>query len=455
MNGEMDHKLILIIATLVLFGIVMVYSATSIMCSKNKNIADSSYYLKKQLIRVAIGTVALVVASRIDYRIWGRFSWTILLISVALLIATSVVGVMVKGANRWLDLGAATLQPSEMAKLGVIIFLAEYLARNRQQLGRFFKGLLPAVIPVGIVAIFIATQPNFGMAISLSVVALVMLFVAGVRVKHLLYLALPTIPVLCIGIATSSHARQRIMTFLYGGDPLGDAFQINQSLIAIGAGGLTGKGIGQGMQKLFYIPEIHTDFVFAVVGEELGFLGATVLLVLFLVFTWRGLKVAMRAPDSFGQNLAIGITAMIFIYATLNVGVVLKLLPTTGIPLPFISYGGSALLVTMISCGILLNISSHVRVPLEEPIPEREAPAITISSNRQGVSPCIYPERDTITISSNRQDVSPCIYPERNTLDTTILAEEVDACSYGRRRDRRTSDTGTQYRPRVVSSGGR
>ncbi len=414
MLSHIDKKLLLVIAILMLFGVVMIYSATSIMCAKRADIADSTFYLKKELIRVGIALAGLLAASQIDYKLYKRFAPLILggaaLMLVALTIPRFAAG-SIKGANRWLDFGGASVQPSEFAKLAIIIFLAEYLSKKGPILDNFKKGFLPAAVVVIAIIGFVALQPNYGMAIAMSVVAVVMFFVAGVKIRHMAYVALPAIPLMTLAIMHSKHAHQRIVTFLYGGDPLGDAFQINQSLIAIGTGGILGKGIGHGVQKLFYLPEIHTDFIFAVIGEELGLLGTTVVLVLFLLFAWRGIKIAMRAPDNFGQYLAIGITSMVFIYAMLNLGVVLRMIPTTGIPLPFISYGGSALVITMISCGILLNISSHVQTPIEERI------AI---------------------------------------LEDEPPMEGFDADFYGWRRNRRTSDTRAEHRTGIVSpSSGR
>jgi len=406
----MDGKLLIIVVVFILFGVIMVYSATSIMCVKRACIGDSTYYLKREIARAGIALLAMIAASHIDYRLYKKFAPVFIAIAGLLLVALTLprfAAGSIKGANRWLNLGAANLQPSEIAKLALIIFIAEYLARKRSLIGDFWKGFFPIVAIIGIFVIAIAAQPNYGMAIAIAAVATIMLFVARAKLLHMAYIAIPAVPALIFAIMHSEHAQRRVNTFLHGGDPLGDAFQINQSLIAIGAGGIAGKGIGQGIQKLFYIPEIHTDFIFAVIGEELGFLGTTTVLVMFGLFAWRGLKIAMRAPDAFGRNLSIGLTSMIIVYATLNIGVVLKVIPTTGIPLPFISYGGSALLVTMISCGILLNISTHVRTPLIEHI-----------------------------------ELPECAFD----------LEGIDANPDGRRRNRRTSDPGAEYCPGIVGT---
>ncbi len=406
----MDKQLLLIVAILTLTGIVMVYSATSIMCAKMECYSSSTYFLKQQLIRVGVALAGFVLATQLDYRLLKKWSFVILILSALLLLALTIprfAAGSIKGANRWLDLGAANIQPSEITKLALIIFLAEYLAKKRKTIGDFKKTFLPVVGISGLFIIAVALQPNYGMAIAISIVTAIMFFVAGARFLHLAAIAVPTSIAMVLAIMHSDHAQRRVMTFINGGDLLGDGFQIRQSLIAIGAGGLTGKGIGQGIQKLFYIPEIHTDFIFAVIGEELGFLGTTFILILFALLAWRGIKIAMRAPDAFGQNLAIGITAMISVYTAINIGVVLKLIPTTGIPLPFISFGGSALLITMVSCGILLNISTHVWTPLVEHI---------------------------------------------SVPDEIEIPEGPDASLDGRRRNRRTSNPGAEYRPGVVST---
>ena len=368
MIGKADKMLFWITILLISVGIVMIYSATSIMCAKTARIGYSTYYLQRELFRVALGTVLMLIASRVDYRRYKRISWVFLTFAGLLLVATSIPGFTggaVKGATRWLSIGGKTFQPSEIAKLALIVFLAEYLSRKGEVLNRFWKGFVPAVAIVGAVVLLVAMEPNYGMAVAIVMISTIMFFVAGVPIRSLIYIGAPSAAVLAIAIMNSHHARQRIITFFNGGDLLGSGFQINQSLIALGTGGIFGKGIGNGVQKLFYVPEIHTDFIFSVIGEELGLIGGIAILTLFLLFSWRGLKIAMRAPDRYGYNLAIGLTSMVFVHAALNIGVVLKLLPTTGIPLPFISYGGSALIVTMVSCGILLNISSHATRPLE------------------------------------------------------------------------------------------
>jgi len=368
-KGKLDKQLLIITTLLVIVGMIMIYSATSVMCVKNEKINRSTFYLIKQLKRVLIAAVGFVLALFIDYRLYRKYALVLLTGAAVLMLAIQIPQLTghAKGASRWLELADnASIQPSELAKLALLLFLADYLAKRQEIMGDFLHSVLPAVAIVGVVVGIIAQQPNYGMAVAISMIAGVMFFAGGVRISHLVYITIPALGVIVYGIMHSQHAFQRVETYLAGGDPLKDAFQINQSLIAIGAGGFTGKGLGRSMQKMFYIPEIHTDFVFAVLGEELGFIGGLSILVLFILFAWRGLRISMRAPDRFGQLLAVGITAMIFIYALLNIGVVIGLLPTTGIPLPFISYGGSALLVNMIACGVLLNISSATESPLDK-----------------------------------------------------------------------------------------
>ncbi len=412
MFERMDKKLLIIIAVMVLFGVVMVYSASSIQYAKKKN--DPMYKLRPDIFNVAVASLGLYIAAKIDYRKYRKFAWPFLIFAAVLLFAVWIPWIgagEINGAQRWLDLRVAKFQPAEIVKLALIVFLAAYLSHKGPLLKEFKRGFLVPAFVVGVLVLDIALQPSIGTAFAFAAVSAVMFYVAGVRFRYLLYVGLGAVFAFASMIAISEHGTQRIMTWLVGGDPLGDAFQVNQSLIAIGSGGLFGTGIGQGVQKLFYIPEIETDFIFAVVGEELGFLGTTSVLVLFALFAWRGLKIAMRARDDFGRNLAIGIVTMITIHAAINIGMVLGVLPNTGVPLPFLSYGGSNLLFTMVSCGVLLNISSHVRTPLDEHL---------------------------------------AVLDER-------LMEGVYASAYSRRRNRRPFDSGVKYRPGAIepSSGRR
>ncbi|MCD6417987.1 putative lipid II flippase FtsW [bacterium] len=358
---------------IVLFGTVMVYSASSI--TSQSRFGDPMFFLKRQLIRLVLGFGAMALGMWLDYHIWQRYAvWAMIGICAFLLLPLipQFAGMgPVKGASRWVRLfGSSSLQPSELAKFAMIIFLAEELSRRRQLLESFCDGIVPIIIPVAVLLGLIVLQPNFGMVIGLSFVAVAMMLVAGIPIKHFVYVSIPGFALLGLLMLKSHHAFLRLKSFFTSGDPLHEGYQIAQSLIALGSGGIFGVGLGQSKQKIFYLPEAHTDFIFAVIGEELGLVGATAVVMIFAYITWRGIRVALRAPDRFGAYLAFGSTATIFTFAMINLGVVTRLLPTTGIPLPFVSYGGSQLVVHMFIIGVLLNISSAVKVPVAKPIIE-------------------------------------------------------------------------------------
>ena len=345
------------------FGIVMVYSASAIMATDRFH--DPYFFLKKQLIWALLGAIGLLAAVRFDYRRLERWQWPILISAAVLLVLVLVPPFAhpINGTRRWLRLGPASFQPAELAKLALVVYLAAYLARRREGLADFWRGLVPPLAIAGLLAVLVLAQPDLGNCLTLVIVTFGLLFLAGVRLRHLLLVLAPALPLLALAIWMAPYRLRRIMTFLDPwADQRGGGFQIIQSWLALGSGGLVGRGIGESKQKLFYLPEAHTDFIFAVVGEELGFLGAVGLLTLFVVLIWRGLRVGVRAPDAFGAYLALGITVLIATQALVNLGVVTGLLPTKGLPLPFVSFGGSALFTTMLSTGVLLNISQHANV---------------------------------------------------------------------------------------------
>ena len=361
---DFDRNIFWAVVALVLVGTVMIYSATSVTSAKK--FGDPMFFLKRQLVRVVIGFGALYLGLKIDYHFWQRYAFWMLVVVGGLLVLPLVpqlAGIgAVKGANRWVRLfGSSTLQPSELAKFAIITFVAEECSRRRQVLSDLRDGIVPIILPVGAVLVAILLQPNFGMVVGLSLVVGSMLIVAGVPLRYFLYGGIPAAGGLLIMMLTSTHAYMRLKSFFSSSDPLGDGYQALQSLIAIGSGGIFGLGLGQGKQKIFYLPEAHTDFIFSVIGEELGFLGAVMVVLLFGYIVWRGLRVVLRAPDRFGAYLAFGITAEIMFFALINLGVVTRLMPTTGIPLPFVSYGGSQLVVHMFMVGVLLNISASAQ----------------------------------------------------------------------------------------------
>ena len=361
---EFDRHILWSVVILVIIGTVMIFSATS--ATSKGRFGDSAFFLKRQIIRVIIGFGAMYLGMRIDYHLWQRYAFWMLVAVSGLLILPLIpqlAGIgAVKGANRWVRIfGSSTLQPSELAKFALIVFVAEECSRRRQVLSDFRHGILPIIGPVAVVLVAILLQPNFGMVMGLLMVVSSMLIFAGVPMRYFVYGGIPAGIVLTILMLTSTHAYMRLKSFFSTSDPLGDGYQALQSLIAIGSGGFFGLGLGQGKQKIFYLPEAHTDFIFAVIGEELGFLGTAFVILVFAYLVWRGLRVVLRAPDRFGAYVAFGIISEIMFFALINLGVVTRLIPTTGIPLPFISYGGSQLLVHMFMAGVLLNISASAR----------------------------------------------------------------------------------------------
>src|SRR5712692_4932005 len=344
-------------------GIVMVYSASAIVAADR--FQDPYLFLKKQLVWALLGAGCLLAALRIDYRRLERLGWPILLAAGVLLVLVLVppLAQPINGTRRWLRLGPVSFQPAELAKLALVIYLAGYFTRTREGIEDVRRGLLQPLVIAAALAGLILIQPDLGNCLTLVAVTFALLYLAGSPVRYLGFVTAAALPFVALSIWLAPYRLRRITTFIDPwSDPRGSGFQIIQSWLALGSGGLFGRGIGESKQKLFYLPEAHTDFIFAVIGEELGFVGAMTIIALFAVLVWRGLRVGLRAPDPFGAYLALGITVLIATQTLVNLGVVTGALPTKGLPLPFISFGGSALLVTMMSTGVLLNISQHADV---------------------------------------------------------------------------------------------
>jgi len=344
-------------------GVVMVYSASAIVAADRFN--DPYLFLKKQLFWALLGVACLLGALRLDYRRLERIGWPILIVAGVLLVLVLVppLAQPINGTRRWLRLGFMSFQPAELAKLALVIYLAGYLTQKRDELADFRRGLLPPLLIAGALAVLILAQPDLGNCLTLVAVTFALLYLAGGRARYLGAIIGAALPFIALAIFLAPYRMRRITTFLDPwSDPRRSGFQIIQSWLAFGGGGLFGRGIGESKQKLFYLPEAHTDFIFAVIGEELGFVGALAVIALFAILIWRGLRVGLRAPDPFGAYLALGITVLIATQTLVNLGVVTGALPTKGLPLPFISFGGSALLVTMVGTGVLLNISQHAHV---------------------------------------------------------------------------------------------
>jgi len=355
-----DKLLFTAMLLLVCTSVVMVYSASAVMAGELYH--NQYLFLFKQLTFALLGLLLVQLIMRVDYRKYREppVIWTCLGV-VALGLVAVLFGEARNGAQRWLNLGGLGIQPSELAKICVIMFVAALLERRMDRIDEPGRTLLPIAAVLGAVIGLILLEPDLGTAVSIVMIASVMIFAAGINYKYVAGLALTALPALFMLIWTSEYRWRRLQAYLDGPwkDPLGDGFQPIQSMIAVATGGVFGRGLMGGVQKLFYLPEPHNDFIFAVISEELGMIGATVVLGCFCVITWRGLRTSLRAPDRFGAFLALGLTTMVAFQAFFNMSVVIGVLPTKGIPLPFVSYGGSSLLVNLVGMGMLLNVSQH------------------------------------------------------------------------------------------------
>lgn len=360
-----DKLLFLAILLLVFTSLVMVYSASAVLAMAKYE--QPYWFLVKQGTWALLGVFLLAVTMHIDYRTYREpvVVWSALAV-VGLALVAVLFREPINGTRRWFGFGGIGVQPSELAKMTAILFCAALLERRMDRINEVRYALLPiGVVAAGLTGL-ILLQPDYGTAVSLLVIIGAIVFAAGLSYRYIIGLALVMAPVFWVVLMSADYRRRRLLAFLNPwDDPLGDGFQIIQSLIAVGTGGVFGRGLMAGVQKLFYLPEPHTDFIYAVISEELGLLGATAVLVCFCVITWRGLRAAARAPDRFGALLAVGLTAMVAFQAFVNISVVLGLMPTKGIPLPFVSAGGSSLLISLAGMGVLLNVSQHATSPSE------------------------------------------------------------------------------------------
>lgn len=358
-KGPPDFVLFITTLALIGIGLIMVFSSSSV--TANVNYDDAYYFFKKQLMWAFIGLVAMIIVMKLNFLRLRGFAVPLLVLALVLLIlVVTPLGMEVKGSSRWFLLGPVRFSPSEFAKLAMVLFLAKSMEANINKMGSFTQGVLPYIFMLALGCGLIMLQPDLGTAFVLAGTMFFMMMVAGAKITHLGLLSLPAIAAVSAAIYFEPYRMQRLIAFLdpwkYAND---EGFQTIQSLYALGSGGLFGMGLGRSRQKFFYLPEQHTDFIFAILGEELGFIGVTLVLGLFLLFAWRGFKIAINAPDTFSSILASGITILIVFQAVINIGVVSGALPVTGITLPFISYGGTSLLFSMIGVGLLLNISRY------------------------------------------------------------------------------------------------
>ncbi|MEZ5066658.1 MAG: putative lipid II flippase FtsW [bacterium] len=363
-KGRGDRVLSGVVLTLLLLGSVTVFSSSTSMSAAW--FGSSTRMIVNHLTKIVFGLVLLVAFSQLDYRVILRHRLTAPLVGVAvLLLAITLIpenplAVTRKGATRWLHVGFMVIQPAEIAKLALVTYIASILAQGEGRVRDYKRGFVPIVTVLGIFAVLLMMQPNFGNVLSLTLITVTMLFLGGARMTHLMSSGAAAMPVLGVIALQKGHVVRRFTAFLNpDADPMGASFQLHQSLVALGSGGMFGRGIGASRQSDFFLPDCHTDFVFAVLGEELGLLGTVAIVALFGLLVWRGLVIARGARDLFGRYLAVGITAMIGIVAFLNVAVVVGLTPTTGLPLPFLSYGGSAMLVNLAGVGILQSIAAR------------------------------------------------------------------------------------------------
>ncbi len=359
-KGHYDKSLLFAILALVAVSVVMVYSSSSVVALTTYD--DPAFFMKRQVLWALVGLAAMGVMMRLDHRLFSdqRIVIGLVALSLALLIATLVPGAgrEINGSRRWLRFGLLSFQPSELAKFAMVVYMAYFIAKKGERIRDFLNGLAPAYVVTAVFLLVVIRQPDFGAVLTLGSVVCILLFAGGANLLHLAATASAALPFVYIAVAHKAYRLRRITAFLDPwADPHGSGHQIIQSFLAFGSGGVFGRGLGEGRQKLLFLPERHSDFIYAVIGEELGLVGAIVVLALFLLILWRGVRISLGAADMFSRLLALGITLLICLQAMINMAVVTGLLPTKGIALPLVSYGGSSLVIALASLGVLLNIS--------------------------------------------------------------------------------------------------
>ncbi|MBE6090689.1 MAG: stage V sporulation protein E [Clostridium beijerinckii] len=354
--GEIDYGIFYTVALLLTIGVVMVYSASSYYAMFMYK--DSMFFLKKELMAGVVGVIAMAVAMSVDYHKIKKYTGIIMIATIPILLAVFLFP-GTNGAQRWINLGPLSFQPSELAKYVVVLFLARSLEVKGEGVKDFKTGILPYLATSGFYAAIVLAEKNLSIASVIMIVTFLVLFAAGGRIKHLFGIVAPALFAAAVAFTVLEPYRmKRLMSFTNPWkDPIGDGYQLIQSFYALGAGGVTGLGLGQSRQKTLYMPEPHNDFIFSIIGEELGLIGCICIILLFVIFVWRGISVAMKARDTYGTLLAIGITGVVAVQSLINIAVVTGSMPVTGVPLPFISYGGTSLVINMTAIGILLNIS--------------------------------------------------------------------------------------------------
>jgi cell division protein FtsW len=354
-----DPLLLCAVLSLVSLGLVMVYSASAVMAQDK--LGDSLYFLNRQLVAAGMGVVAMAVGMKVGWRRLARFAYPLLLVTLVLLVLVLIpgIGTTAGGARRWIRFPGFGLQPAEVAKVAWVVYLSYSLAKKREKVASFSVGFLPHLLLCGLLVGLCMLQPDFGSSVLLVFLLFALLFAAGTKLSYLVGSVLLALPLAYAAIATSPYRMKRVLAFL---DPWAHrhdiGYQVAESLMSIGSGGLTGLGLGDGRQKLFFLPEAHTDFIFAIIGEELGLVGVVLLVSLYGIVIWRGIRASLAAPEAFGTYLGLGLTSIIAFQATVNMCVAMGLLPTKGLTLPFVSYGGTSLVVLMGAAGVLLSLSA-------------------------------------------------------------------------------------------------
>lgn len=357
-----DTVLFVTILMLLGVGIIMILSASSHL--GDLNYGSPYYFFIRQIIWALIGTALMLFVSRIDYKLYKKWAKAIYLLAVVLLALVLVPGVgsgEIRGAKRWINLGFMDFQPSEAAKLAIIIFLSASLSKNYKKLKKFWTGFVPNFIWVGIIGVLLLLEPHYSALLLIFAISVIIMFAAGAEIKHFIFCLLPAVALGAFGIFVSDYRADRFFSYLDPwADPTGSGWQVIKSLYAIGSGGIFGLGLGQSRQKYLYLPDAHNDFIMAIIGEELGLIGMIFVMGLFVILIWRGIMIATKSKDMFAGLVAVGITMMVALQVLLNIAIVTGWLPVTGMPVPFLSYGGTSLVVFMVMMGILLNISRNI-----------------------------------------------------------------------------------------------
>lgn len=354
-----DPLLLFAVLALVSLGLVMVYSASAVLAQDKRG--DSLFFLKRQLVAAGVGLLAMAVAMKVGWRKLARLAYPLLVVALVLMVLVLIPGIGTAGggAKRWIRLPGFGLQPAEVAKLAWVVYLSYSLAKKREKVATFSVGFLPHLLLCGVLVGLCMLQPDFGSSVLLVFLLFALLFAAGTRLSYLVGSVLLSLPLGYAAIASSPYRMKRILAFMDPWTHRHDVgYQVAESLMSIGSGGLTGLGLGDGRQKLYFLPEAHTDFIFAIIGEELGLLGVTAVVLLYAVVIWRALRASLAAPETFGTYLGLGLTAIIAFQAGVNMCVAMGLVPTKGLTLPFVSYGGTSLVVLMGAAGILLSLSA-------------------------------------------------------------------------------------------------